>query len=229
MTNWVNHFVVQVGLHQGSVLSPLLFVIVLEALSKEFCTGSPWELLYADALVIGDSLADLQRKFDAWKSGMEDKGLRVNVGKTKLMVSGPNLNPIHDSGKHPCGVCRQGVSRNSIFCKGCKHWVHWRCTGKQGRAREDPSFRCNRWLGVARAIHAQSNIPALHSFIPQFESSSHNMIPNLHHAVHHPKNNSYIYYFSIIYVNKFVSNKTEYTLLGSRWSLLTPSAIWVTC
>ena len=115
-------FDVQVGLHQGSVLSPLLFIIVLEALSKEFRSGSPWELLYADDLVIvSDSLADLQRKFDAWKSGMEDKGLRVNVDKTKLMVSGPNLNPIHDSGKHPCGVCRQGVSRNSIFCKGCKH------------------------------------------------------------------------------------------------------------
>ena len=28
-----------VGVHQGSVLSPLLFIIVLEALSSEFCTG----------------------------------------------------------------------------------------------------------------------------------------------------------------------------------------------
>ena len=30
---------VQVGFHQGSVLSPLLFIIVLEALSREFQTG----------------------------------------------------------------------------------------------------------------------------------------------------------------------------------------------
>ena len=53
-------FDVQVGLHQGSVLSPLLFIIVLEALTKEFRSGSPWELLYADDLVIiSDSLADL--------------------------------------------------------------------------------------------------------------------------------------------------------------------------
>ena len=56
-------------------------------------------------MIVSDSLADVQRKFEARKSGMEDKGLRVNVGKTKLMVSGSNLNPIHDSGKHPCGVC----------------------------------------------------------------------------------------------------------------------------
>ena len=41
-----------VGVHQGSALSPLLFIIVLEALSREFRTGCPWELLYADDLMI---------------------------------------------------------------------------------------------------------------------------------------------------------------------------------
>ena len=45
-------FGVGVGVHQGSVLSPLLFIIVLEALSREFRTGCPWELLYADDLMI---------------------------------------------------------------------------------------------------------------------------------------------------------------------------------
>jgi hypothetical protein len=34
-------FSVRVGEHQGSVLSPLLFSIVLEALSTEFRTGVP--------------------------------------------------------------------------------------------------------------------------------------------------------------------------------------------
>ena len=34
-------FEVKVGVHQGSVLSPLLFIIVLEALSREFCSGAP--------------------------------------------------------------------------------------------------------------------------------------------------------------------------------------------
>ena len=38
-------FEVKVGVHQGSVLSPLLFIMVLEALSLEFRTGCPWELL----------------------------------------------------------------------------------------------------------------------------------------------------------------------------------------
>ena len=34
-------FEVKVGVYQGSVLSPLLFIIVLEALSREFCCGVP--------------------------------------------------------------------------------------------------------------------------------------------------------------------------------------------
>ena len=33
-------------------LSSLLFIIVSEALSREFRTGCPWELLYADDLMI---------------------------------------------------------------------------------------------------------------------------------------------------------------------------------
>ena len=80
-------FDVKVGLHQGSVLSPLLFIIVLEALSKEFRTGCPWELLYADDLVIvSHSLADLQQRFDAWKSGMEAKGLRAHLRALPVVV-----------------------------------------------------------------------------------------------------------------------------------------------
>ena len=50
-------FEVMVKVHQRSVLSPLLFIIVLEALSREFQAGVPWEDLYADDLVfIADSL-----------------------------------------------------------------------------------------------------------------------------------------------------------------------------
>ena len=45
-------FNVQVGALLGSVLSPLLFIIVFEALPRKFQTACPWERLYADDLVI---------------------------------------------------------------------------------------------------------------------------------------------------------------------------------
>jgi len=47
-----NGFEVKVGMHQGSALSPLLFVMVLEALSREFRVALPWELLYAADLAV---------------------------------------------------------------------------------------------------------------------------------------------------------------------------------
>jgi len=45
-------FEVKGDMHQASALSPLLFVIVMEAMSREFRLALPWDLLYADNLVM---------------------------------------------------------------------------------------------------------------------------------------------------------------------------------
>ena len=137
-------FEVKVVVHQGSVLSPLLFIIVLEALSREFRRGVPWEDLYADDLVIiAESLEECVRRLLVWKEAMEEKGLRVNAGKTKIMICGTGLDLLQSSGEFPCAVCRTGVGSNNIFCKGCKHWVHKKCSGLK-RLTEDPAYRCTR-------------------------------------------------------------------------------------
>jgi len=47
-----NSFEVKVSMHQGSALGPLLFVIIMEVSSREFRVAFPWELLYADDLVV---------------------------------------------------------------------------------------------------------------------------------------------------------------------------------
>ena len=39
-------FEVKVGVHQGAVLSPLLFVNVLDVVAEDMRRGLPWELLY---------------------------------------------------------------------------------------------------------------------------------------------------------------------------------------
>lgn len=143
-------FPVTVGVHQGSVLSPLLFAIVMEALSRECRTGCPWELLYADDLVIiSDSIEDLKEKLAVWRTTLESKGLRVNVGKTKVMHSNTNSNPsVPIPCKWPCGVCFSGVGSNSIFCESCKHWIHKRCTNIKGKLKKDNTgYKCKRCRG----------------------------------------------------------------------------------
>jgi len=47
-----NCFEVKVGMNQNSALNPLLFVIVMEALSRGSRVSITWELLYADDLVV---------------------------------------------------------------------------------------------------------------------------------------------------------------------------------
>ena len=85
-------FNIKVGVHQGAVLSPLLFIIVLEAVSREFRTGCPWELLYADDLVlIADTLPELKMKLSSWKEAIEKKGLRINMSKPKILISDHDL------------------------------------------------------------------------------------------------------------------------------------------
>ena len=137
---------------QGSVLSQLLFIIVLEALSQEFRSGVPWEDLYADDLVIiAELLEECVRRLLTWKEAMEKKGLRVNAGKTKIMICSTGLDLLQSSGEIPCAVCPTGVGSNSIFCNGCKHWVHKKCSGLK-RLKKDPDYRSTRCQGTARPL-----------------------------------------------------------------------------
>ena len=58
------------------------------------------------------------------------EGLRVNAGKTKIMICGMGMDRLQGSGEFPCAICHTGVGSNSIFCICCKHWVHKKCSGQ---------------------------------------------------------------------------------------------------
>ena len=61
-----------VSVHQSSVLRHLIFIIVLETLSRDFRVGVSWKLLFADDLVIiATSLEECIDRVKGWKEAME--------------------------------------------------------------------------------------------------------------------------------------------------------------
>lgn len=80
-------FEVRVGVHQGSCLSPLLFIIVMDAISENIRREVPWDMLYADDLIVADESAqNSQASFTSWQRALESKGLKINASKTESMV-----------------------------------------------------------------------------------------------------------------------------------------------
>ena len=111
--------------------------------------------LGADLVIVDETLDGLVKRFKTWKTEMEAKGLRVNMDKSKIMISGPNLHTLKDTGKFPCAVCRTGLGNNSIYCSSCSHWVHKKCSGIKGKLHPDVNFKCSRCSGSARPIDAR--------------------------------------------------------------------------
>ena len=145
-------FKVKVSVHQGSIPSPLPFIIVLEALLREFRAGEPWEDLYADNVVItADPMEECVRRLLTWKEGMERKVLRVNAGKTKIMICGTGLDLLQSFCDFTCAICNTGAGSNSNQCSGCKHLVHKKCSGLK-RLKEDSNYMCSRCLGTVWQI-----------------------------------------------------------------------------
>jgi len=120
-------------MHQGSALSSLLFVIVMEALSREFRVALPRELLYADDLVvIAETEDNLFKRLNEWKDNVENRGMRINMSKSKVMISEKWQKVTQKAVTWPCGVCGRDVGNNSIQCTSCQKWVHSKCSGMKG-------------------------------------------------------------------------------------------------
>jgi len=70
-------------------------------------------------------LEELQEKFRKWKEAFESKGMKVNLAKTKMMMSG-------SEGKSKIArlihICGKRVIANSLLCTKCGKWIHERCT-----------------------------------------------------------------------------------------------------
>ena len=79
---------------------------------------------------------------------MEDKGLKVNVGKAKMIVSGRE-GEIVLSKIDPCGICEKRVASNAVCSTQCTKWIHRRCTKiKKVTCSPARHFVCRRCTDV---------------------------------------------------------------------------------
>jgi len=51
---------------------------------------------------------------------MQRRDMRVNMSKTKVMISGERQKPLQKAARWLCSVCGRGVGSNSIQCTSCQ-------------------------------------------------------------------------------------------------------------
>ena len=131
------YFDIEVGLHQGSALSPLLFIIVMDVLASEVGTRPPWGLLFADDLAIcAESSTEVEYELEKWRRVLEENGLKINRKKTEylrprncqdeIFLLGERL-PVVDSFKY-LGLTLQaeGGCEKDVTSRIQSGWNRWR-------------------------------------------------------------------------------------------------------
>ena len=100
------------------------------------------EMLYADDLnLMSESMEDLRRRFGLRKPSLESKGMKVNIIKTKLMVSGTK----GETSRSKIDPYSKRVIVKSVLCTKCRFWVP-RSSRKRKKlsVAQDQSFVCAR-------------------------------------------------------------------------------------
>ena len=85
-----NEFQVNIGLRQGSALSQLLFILVMELISRKISTTDAMKkIMCADDLVIvAEHRDELQGALEGWTEMFKKHGLKMNLDKTEVMWVG---------------------------------------------------------------------------------------------------------------------------------------------
>ena len=91
-------------------------------------------------------MTEQQETYYGWKSALESEGLRVNLMKTKVMVSEIwQVTVIPSSKKDPCG---RKTMFDSVLCTSCGNWIHGKCAKIERVAIRLPiDFKCRKCKG----------------------------------------------------------------------------------
>jgi hypothetical protein len=81
-----NDFPINIWLHQGSALSPYLFALVMDEVTRDIQGGIPWCMLFTDDVVLVDeSRMRIDQRLELWRRTLEAKGFRLSRSKTEYM------------------------------------------------------------------------------------------------------------------------------------------------
>ena len=82
--------------------------------------------------MVAETEDDLIKRLNKWQNNVENKGMRANMNKTKVMIGGEWQKVMQKAVRWPCGVCGRGVGNNSIQCTSCQKWLYRKCSGIKG-------------------------------------------------------------------------------------------------
>ena len=130
-SKYLEEFEAKVGVHQGSVLSPLLFTIVEDVITENAKRSVANELLYADDLVLmREDMEDLKERFWNWKDALESKGLKINTRKTKVTVSGRRRRAVQKQDRSMWSLWEESHGQFSVVHKMWKLGSWQMCKNK---------------------------------------------------------------------------------------------------
>ena len=90
-----NNFSITIRLHQGSALSPFLFAIVMNELTRSIQDEIYWCMLFADDIVLVDEMrAGVNAKLELWRQTSVSRDFRLSRTKQSVWsVNSVNREP----------------------------------------------------------------------------------------------------------------------------------------
>nr|XP_016513303.1 PREDICTED: uncharacterized protein LOC107830295 [Nicotiana tabacum] len=152
-----DHFPVKMELHQGSALSPFLFALALDELTRNILGEVPWCMLFADDIVLIDEMrGGVNAKLEVWRQTLESKGFKLSRSKTQYLECkfsegmheeevriGIQVIPRRDSFKNKNEVNREKVGVASVEDKLRESRLRWFGHVRR-RGMDAPVRRCER-------------------------------------------------------------------------------------
>ena len=109
-----NIFGVEVGLHQGSALSPYVLLLLMEVLTEDVRKDVLGSIMLADDIVLcGDDETDMTEYLETRRRALEDRGLRIS--RTKIHFIDFQFGKDNSQGREPVKILGEELQRVHHF------------------------------------------------------------------------------------------------------------------